>query len=237
MARSEPLVSVVIPVYNGERFLGEALESVCWQTYRKFEVIVVDDGSTDATRDVVEGWPSVRRLQQPHRGVSAARNAGVAAARGALLAFLDADDLWTPDKLAVQVESLEHEGAPALVVGLHRFFADGAWPAWIRPGLLADEHPGWTPSSWLMRRETFECVGPFDEALVYGEDLDWISRARSREVPSRVAGEVLVLKRLHDANLAAKAAANPRPVLGLLRQAAHRADARRREGQVTDGPQ
>src|SRR5438132_1599837 len=101
-------VSVVIPVYNGERYLADAIQSVRDQTYQNFEVIVVDDGSTDGSADVAQRFgEAIRYVHQANGGVCKARNAGIAAARGAYIAFLDQDDLWLPDKLAAQVTYLD----------------------------------------------------------------------------------------------------------------------------------
>jgi len=100
---SRPLVSVVIPVYNAEPFLREALDSVLAQDYEPFEVIVVDDGSTDGSGTIARSYPEVRYLRQENQGPAVARNAGIAAAQGEFLAFFDADDVMLPNKLSVQV--------------------------------------------------------------------------------------------------------------------------------------
>src|ERR1044071_9784434 len=100
---ASPTVSVVIPAYNAERYLGEAIESVLAQTYAPLETIVVDDGSSDGTAAVARSHPGVTLISQENAGPAAARNRGFAASRGELIAFHDADDLMTPDKLAVQV--------------------------------------------------------------------------------------------------------------------------------------
>src|SRR6476469_10004419 len=105
MVRVGPLVSVVIPAYNAERFLGEAIESVLAQGYAHFELIVVDDGSSDRTAEVARSFGDrVRTIEQENSGVSAARNAGTRAAGGELLAFLDADDRWSPGWLERMVD-------------------------------------------------------------------------------------------------------------------------------------
>ena len=104
MPSSKPIVSVIIPTFNRSAMVREAVESVLSQTFDGFELIVVDDGSTDGTTDALRPLAgAIRLIRQENRGVSAARNRGVAAARGALLAFLDSDDLWLPEKLAVQM--------------------------------------------------------------------------------------------------------------------------------------
>src|SRR6185369_6617714 len=106
MTVENPLVSVIIPVYNGARYLGAALESVFAQTYREFEVIVVDDGSVDDSGVIAQSFPEVRYIHQANQGVAAARNHGIEAAGGEFFAFLDQDDLWNEDKLKRQVEFL-----------------------------------------------------------------------------------------------------------------------------------
>lgn len=101
---SDPLVSVIIPTFNRAGWLSESIDSVLHQTHPSVELIVVDDGSTDHTPDVVQAFGDrLTYLQQPNRGVSAARNVGVAASRGTWVAFLDSDDLWQPSKVAAQV--------------------------------------------------------------------------------------------------------------------------------------
>src|SRR6185503_10895386 len=106
MTEQQPLVSVIIPVYNGARYLRAALESVFAQTYRPFEVIVVDDGSIDDSGVIAQSFPDVSYMRQENQGVAAARNHGIEAARGDFFAFLDQDDLWTPEKLKLQIEYL-----------------------------------------------------------------------------------------------------------------------------------
>lgn len=113
----DPLVSVIITTYNAEKFIEQALDSVLHQTYRHIEILVVDDGSTDGTAAILERYqPHVRTLSQPNSGVCVARNRGAAETRGSLLAFLDADDVWTPEKIATQVAAFAkhpHVGAVA----------------------------------------------------------------------------------------------------------------------------
>jgi len=109
-------VSVIIPAYNGAAFLPEAIDSVLAQDYEPLEILVVDDGSTDDTHDVLRPYaPRIRYFYQENRGPSAARNLGIERARGDLIAFLDADDRWLPGKLAAQVAALGTQSAAALV--------------------------------------------------------------------------------------------------------------------------
>ncbi len=104
--RNNPLVSVIIPVYNGERYLAEAIGSVLAQTYTPFELIIIDDGSSDNSSGIARSFKEVRYYHQSNQGVAAARNAGISFAHGGFIAFLDQDDIWMHDKLSVQMDYL-----------------------------------------------------------------------------------------------------------------------------------
>src|ERR1044072_1619841 len=118
------LVSVIIPVYNGGRYLRAALESVFAQTYRPIEVIVVDDGSADDSGLIAQSFPEVRHMRQQNQGVAAARNNAIAASRGEFLAFLDQDDLWTPEKLRLQIGYLLTHPELGYTLTQQKFFLD-----------------------------------------------------------------------------------------------------------------
>jgi glycosyltransferase involved in cell wall biosynthesis len=195
-----PLVSVVVPVFAGERFLGEALDSIAAQSHPHIETIVVDDGSPDGSAEIAAGRPGVRLLREPHRGVAAARNAGVAAARGELVAFLDQDDLWHPSKIALQADLLANR--PELAIALSHVemvLLDGTpRPPWLT--WLTNQQPGYLPSTWLVRREAFEQVGLFDTQYRVVCDADWLARAKDRGLLNEMLEETLVYWRIHDAN-------------------------------------
>src|SRR5688572_14285424 len=104
---SGPFVSVIMPVYNGARYLAESLASAEAQTYPHFEIVVINDGSHDASGEIAQNFPHVRYWEQENQGIAAARNRAVSLARGELLAFLDHDDLWAPTKLELQVRYMQ----------------------------------------------------------------------------------------------------------------------------------
>ncbi|MBI5948599.1 MAG: glycosyltransferase family 2 protein [Chloroflexi bacterium] len=224
MARSEPLVSVVIPVYNGERFLGEAIESVCWQTYRKFEVIVVDDGSTDGSAAIARAAAGVTCIQQENRGLAGARNTGIRAALGQLVALLDADDIWTPDKLARQVEWMGAAPGFEYTTTLSlEFVEDGSPPPPVfRPEAVGKPSMTQLPSTWVVRREAFQAVGLFDESYRYAEDVEWLFRARRAGISYGIVPEVMVLRRFHGENLSLASEACQRAVFRALRSGIER---------------
>lgn len=197
-----PLVSVIIPVHNGERFLADTIQSVLDQTYPSFELIVVDDGSTDSSAEIVQSVPGIRYFYQENQGVAAARNRGVAAARGNLLAFLDQDDLWTPDKLHEQVTYLQEHPAVGYVLTMVQFFLEPGIekPEWIRDELLERPRPGYNLGNLLVRREVFEQVGRFDTRYIMTSDHDWFVRANDYGVTMERLPVVALLRRVHDRN-------------------------------------
>ena len=199
-----PLVSCIVPVFNGERYLRAALESILRQAHRPIEIIVVDDGSTDATPDVVAAYAGcVRSLQQANAGPAAARNCGVRAARGAFIGFLDADDLWHPDKLAQQMARFVARPELDLCFTHLRNF----WIAELsddavrfRGHRIMQPLPAYAASTLLARRRVFESVGEFDATLRFGHSTEWFLRATERGVVSEMLPEVLYYRRLHHSN-------------------------------------
>jgi glycosyltransferase involved in cell wall biosynthesis len=188
------LVSAVIPAYNAQEYIAEAIQSVFAQTYAPVEIVVVDDGSEDQTGRVVRSFgPRVRLYRQDRRGPGAARNVGVAKTTGSLLAFLDADDVWMPDKLERQVGALQQSSECGMVFGMVQQFRQG--------GSADPPQPGYVPGTLLLRRETFEKVGPFADDLRVGEFIDWRARAAEAGLSSRLLDHVALRRRIHDDNL------------------------------------
>src|SRR5438093_5382562 len=209
MDHSKPLVSVVIPVYNGERYLVDAIQSVLDQTYRNFEVIVVDDGSTDESAAVAKRFgEAIRYVHQANGGVSKARNTGIAEARGAYLAFLDQDDLWLPEKLAVQVAYLDSHPEVGAVYCQCEVKGNG----WLRTGLYYVEPvkddvvgimrgPYLLMTSAMFRGEVLRKIGGFDEALVGAGYEDGDLTIRVREVTQiACVPKTLAIYRIHSTN-------------------------------------
>lgn len=199
---SSPLVSVVVPVYNGERYIGEAIESALAQTCRRIEVIVIDDGSTDGTARVVAQFPSVKYCLQPPSGTSAARNRGVELSQGRFLAFLDADDLWVEDKLARQVAVFRTSDNVDMVFGHVKQFFSPELDESLREKMFCPPEPvpGLLTSAMLVTREAFSRVGPFDTGLDTAEWPDWYARAVETGLKWIMLKELVTLRRLHESN-------------------------------------
>jgi glycosyltransferase involved in cell wall biosynthesis len=205
-----PEVSVVIPARNAAAFVGAAIESVLRQTFRDFELLVVDNGSTDDTARIAATYPApVRCLSEPRAGVAFARNRGLRESRGRWIAFLDADDLWLPPKLEAQLRALRSRpGARACSTAFE--IVDSA----LRP-LAVKRHPLTTslleellfvgnvigpPSTPLIERELLVRENGFDPELSYGADWNlWIRLAACTELA--YVDEVLVRYRVHDSNM------------------------------------
>jgi glycosyltransferase involved in cell wall biosynthesis len=194
-------VSVIIPAFNAGKFLDETLNSVFGQTYQPLEVIVIDDGSTDDTANVVERFPLVRYFHQQNQGTSAALNTGLKLARGELFAFLDADDRWMPDKLEKQMNVIRQDNSIDMIfTGIRNFLCSGISPT-RRQEIEYDPRPrvGIQKSTLLIRREAFFKVGLF--SLTSGiELLDWYARAKEACIKEHIIHEVLVERRIHGSN-------------------------------------
>jgi len=221
-----PLVTVVMPVFNAEQFVGDALESVLAQEYEPIEVITVDDGSTDSSAAILQSFPDVRYLRQPARsGASEARNVGVAAARGEFVAFVDADDVVPPTKLAVQVGHLLEHPELACVLGRQH---------WLNapPGLARDvvwgDLDGIPILSAVFRTSVLRELEPFDEEK--GGDLDMLVRLREAGLSFTVLPDIVLHRRYHGGNLVAGRGLTPLPPISLKEKLA-RERARRAQEQ------
>lgn len=202
--QNSPLVSVIIPVYNCDRYLAEAIESVLNQTYQPIETIIVNDGSTDRSAEIAQKFSaSVRYYYQPQSGAGAARNYGTDVAQGNFFAFLDADDFWVQDKLIRQMQVLENEPEIDMVFGHIQQFHSPELDETVKnkihcpPGLMAGYHPG----TMLVKRETFERIGKFETHLQMGEFISWYSLATDLGIRAKMLPELLMWRRLHETNL------------------------------------
>jgi glycosyltransferase involved in cell wall biosynthesis len=222
---NDPLVSVVIATCNGERFLGDALRSLVAQEAVPFEAILVDDGSTDDTPKIAGSFPGIRYVYQENQGPSAARNAGVALARGEFLTFLDDDDLMPPQRLAVQVRYLREHPDVGAVLGRQEWLDQPVTER--RDPVFGD--PGGVPMCAVMlRREHFARIGGFDTSFRVSEDRDLLIRLRAAGVKIAVIPEIVLLRRFHGGN--ATAPANRPRVDPLLRALKNKLERERAKG-------
>lgn len=214
MAEVTPSVSVIIPAYNCDRFISQALESVFSQTFKNYEIIVVDDGSTDTTPQVLKRFePRIQIIRQENGGVAAARNSGILVAKGELIAFLDADDIFFPEKLEKQVSLFAQQASLEVVISGWQIMDQSGEPiAQVTPWETKPEldlacivlYKPARPSATMIRRQVFDRLGSFDTTLTSGEDLDWLLRVMAAECKASWLPEVQVGYRQHSESLMTK---------------------------------
>jgi len=195
-------VSVVIPVFNGARWLTESIDSALGQGHLVAELFVVDDGSTDDSASIAESYPDsrVQVVRKANGGASSARNMGVELATQSYIAFLDADDLWRPQKLERQIHALEETDSLGVVTALMQNF----WMAGLEAEAeenpsLRQPQPG-VASTFLARRSVFDECGLLDTEFLDRDIQEWIVRVKRHGWSHALVDEVLVDRRIHDAN-------------------------------------
>lgn len=192
-------VSAIVPLFNGRRFIRQAIDSILGQECKPQEIVVIDDGSTDGGCGHLSNFPEIRLVRQRNGGEAAARNRGIQESTQPLIAFLDQDDLWLKQKLALQVRALEADPSVDIVFAQHRIFVEeGA--SWFRQDLLDKTLTAELPGTVVIRRTVFERIGLYREDMILGSDVDWICRAHDAGIKSQLVEEVLLLRRLHQAN-------------------------------------
>lgn len=228
--RMGPRISVVIPVFNGEKFVAEAIGSVLNQAEPALEILVVDDGSTDDSAAIAEklGEP-VRVLRQSNSGHAAARNTGMALARGEYITSLDSDDLFSPDKFALQAGRLDSNPDVDIVIGQLSYLQPRGGLAEGRRSYsehVDEDHLTLSFGGCMFRRRVFDQIGLPDATMRFCDDWDWFMRAREARVPLLVHRHVVLHQRLHDDNLTRQRDEGAGFILEMMR----RSLARRRRG-------
>lgn len=220
-----PLVSVIIPVYNGEKYLSETIESVIQQDYDPFEVIVVDDGSKDKSASIVRSFEKIHYIYQENQGNAAARNHGIELAKGDYFALLDQDDLWVPHKLSTHIDYHKEHQDVKYTIGRFKFFLEPGLreiPVWCRPELLEGDHIDYSPSSLVIRHDAFNLVGPFNPSFKIGSDTEWHFRAKDKRILMGEIHEVLLYRRIHETNQSADSERFKTEILKIIRQSVRR---------------
>jgi glycosyltransferase involved in cell wall biosynthesis len=204
-----PLATIVIAVLNGEQTLARALESALAQTYEPLEVLVVDDGSTDATAEIARSFEGVRYLYQENSGPSAARNRGIDEALGEYVAFLDADDEALPARMSLQVGFLLEHPEVGCTLGRQEVAEGGPPPEWVGRDAVFGDLAGVPLMSLVARRETLLDLGGFDTSLRIAEDRDLLVRMRERGIRIDVVAEVVLRRHFHGGNLSFERSPDP----------------------------
>ncbi len=189
-----PVLSVIVPIYNGAKFLPRALDCIQRECPPQTEFIVVDDGSTDDSAQIAAGFLGVRVISQINAGPAAARNVGIRAAQSDILAFLDVDDLWPGGSLALRLEHLQNNSQLDMVLGRVQVFR-------VLEDELTEPFVAFLIGAALYRRRVFDKVGLFDETLRFSEDTDWFLQTRERGIELLRLQETTLIYYLHGANM------------------------------------
>ena len=202
MNTAQPLISVIIPVFNGEKYIDAAIESVLMQDYCNKEIIIIDDGSTDNTASIVKKYP-VRYCYQENKGAGAARNTGVRNAFGTHFAFLDHDDLWMPSKLTVQMQLWQTSCDDPLIFGMvEQFICSQLSPEEKNKIVLKEPIlPGYAAGTIFLSKKRFYEAGFFSEEKNVGEFIAWYACAGFISAPKILASEIILKRRLHTTNM------------------------------------
>ena len=198
-------ISVLIPAYNSALYIEAAIESVKKQTYPVFEIIVIDDGSTDETESLLKDRTDIRYIRCEHQGVSYVRNRGIAEAEGDWIAFIDADDLWTPDKLEKQIGYINDHPGCAIVFTQYKNFTDipeEKLSERQKIVMQVEAYPCLVTA--LIKKSVFRKYGDFVLKYSYSEDTEWLKRLgfAGLDISSQI-DEKLYLRRIHDSNTTA----------------------------------
>jgi len=198
-----PEISVIIPVHNGEKYLAECIQSVLDQNHAALEIMLMDNHSTDASADIARSFPTVNYFYLAEKGLVNALNYGVEQSNGEYLSFLDADDLWKPDKLKTQLDVFQKDPEVDLVFGHVEQFVSPELEEPLKSKLqIRDkELPGYYRGTLLVKRDSYWRAGAFDAATDYGDFIDWYMRAQEQGLKEVMLADVLVMRRIHGANM------------------------------------
>jgi len=197
------LVSVIIPVFNGDRYLAEAIDSVFAQTYKPIEIIVINDGSKDKSADVVKNYGCrICYAEQENGGTSLARNHGIKISTGEFVAFLDADDLWLEEKIDLQMQLLQKNSILDGVFGQVQQFISPELDDSIKAKIHCPNRQmvGTIPSTLLIKKSAFKKIGDFNSSYAIGEFIDWYARAMDAKLQITNISSLVTLRRLHSNN-------------------------------------
>ena len=206
-----PLISIIMPTLNSGKFLSESLKSVTGQTYKNYEVIIVDGGSVDETKSIANQFEKITFFDQTDKGLAAAWNAGIKMANGNYIAFLDSDDWWDCNCLSNHVETLQKSPQAICSIGHLQFFLDdpNSPPPGFKTSLLNKSHLGYMPGCFVGKKEVFDRIGLFETIWDIVSDIVWFAKLKNNIKEIRIVDNVVLHKRVHGKNLSYTTAQTP----------------------------
>jgi len=199
---TETAVSVILPIYNGSKYLSKCIKSILDQSYQHYEFIVIDDGSTDDSAAIVANYPAISYWKTTNQGVAAARNLGIEKASGDWICFIDQDDIWTNDSLKLRLDLSQKMPHGKVIIGKQKWFLDGLneVPSWVKPEQMQNDLDGYLLGCALLKKDLFEQYGLFDTSFRFSSDFDWFFRLKDDAVKFNQIDEVVLEKRIHALN-------------------------------------
>jgi len=219
-----PLVSCIVIVKNGERYLHSALQSILQQDYRPIEIIVVDGHSSDRTAEIANSYPEVRFIVQQEAGIAHAYNLGIQSARGEFVAFLSHDDLWMSDKLSSQVNYMIQNSEVQYTISRVKFFLEEGCsaPLKFKVNPFEGDYVVYCMETLVARKRLFEEIGGLNPEFPVSNDTDWFKRAMDLNAKMAVLQKVLLRKRIHDSNTSIFYGPGRKEILSMARQSVRR---------------
>lgn len=198
------LISVIIPVYNREKYIAEAIESVLAQTYKPLEIIVINDGSTDNSAEIIKNFGSkIKYFDQVNSGLANTLNKGINLTNGEFIAFLDSDDLWVKNKLSLQMAIFANNPDVDIVFAYVQQFISPELEDEIKHKIYISQEiiKGYSKGTMLAKKEVFSQIGLFDTTLKLGDFIDWYFKASEQGIKNLICPEILLKRRIHDNNM------------------------------------
>jgi glycosyltransferase involved in cell wall biosynthesis len=208
---NDPLVSIIMPTLNAEKYLHDALYCIEKESYQHYEVIIVDGGSKDRTKEIADGFSKIRFTHQRDKGLAGAWNDGIRTASGELITFLDSDDLWMSDCLETHVKMLLNDRILWGSVGHVEFFLENEKepPPGFKISLLDNNHIGYMPGCFMGWRKIFDEIGFFETRWNIASDIVWFAKLKKSNLPLGIIHETVLKKRVHSMNLSYTTAQTP----------------------------
>jgi glycosyltransferase involved in cell wall biosynthesis len=222
---NNPLISIIIPVYNSERFIRDAIASIINDKYLPKEIIVVNDGSTDNTPNIVSKFPNIILISRENRGVAIARNAGIESSTGEYIAFLDSDDIWMPGRIEKSLNYFSKHPEIDFIHGQQVMFLENGVqkPNLIKQEWLEKPMDACIPGTLMLKKTCFEKIGLFNPEYKTGEDTEWLVRAKEANLKMARIPLIFLRRRIHDSNISLNYGEKPNVnLLKIMRKSIHR---------------